>query len=106
MYVWYYSPSWEAHIPFLRTLFVYRAAAPCRWALRDGAVPSSVQLCSRRLESRPKRVKQLLAWQLAWKGPNSRSDDQLQTVAEWYKGLDPEEAREDVPVEEILDHNR
>ena len=54
MYVWYSSPAWDAHIPFfLLTLFVYLVAAPCRWALRDGTVPSSVQLCSRRLESLP-----------------------------------------------------
>ena len=46
------------------------------------------------------------AWQLAWEEPNTLNDDQLHKVAEWYKGLDPEEAREDVPVEEILDHNR
>ena len=42
------------------------------------------------------------ACQLAWDEPNTLNDDQLQKVAEWYKGLDPEEAREDVPVEEVL----
>ena len=91
---------------FLLTLLVYRVAAPCRWALRDGTVPSSVQLWSRRLESRPKKAKQMPAWQLTWEEPNTLTEDQVQKVAEWYKSLDPEEQREDVPVEEFLDHNR
>jgi hypothetical protein len=106
VYVWFFSTSWDAYIHFLLTLLVYRVAAPCRWALRDGTVPSSVQLCSRRLESRPKKAMQMPAWQLAWEEPNTLNEDQIQKVAEWYKNLDPEEQREDVPVEELWDHNR
>ena len=77
----------------------YRVTTPCRWARRDDTVPSLVQLCSRRLESRPKKAKQMPARQLAWDEPSTLNDDQLQKVAEWYTGLDPEEVREDVPVE-------
>ena len=46
------------------------------------------------------------AWQLAWEEPNTLNEDHIQKVADWYKNLDPEEQREDVPVEEIWDHNR
>ena len=106
VFVWYYSQSWDAHIPIVPTLLVYRVATPCRWALRDGTVPSSVQRCFRRLESRPKRAKQMSAWQLAWEEPNTLNDDQLRNPVEWYTGLDPEEARDGVPVEEILDYNK
>ena len=79
-------------------------------------MPSSVQLCSRRMDSwegsggggsgggSRKRAKSTPPWQLAWEDPATWSEEQLHKVAQWYRELDPKEAREDAPVEKILAH--
>ena len=52
-----------------------------------------------------KRAKSLPVWQLAWEDLATWTEEQLHKVAQWYRELDPKEAREDVPVEKILAHN-
>ena len=49
----------------------------------------------------PKRSKATPPWQLCWEDPSGWTPDQMQKVADYYRCLDPEEQRDEVPVEEI-----